>query len=134
MMLREELRRRLIEERGIYVKECCDKCGQLLGAVRFTRQSETGTWCSRECRDGKTAHSPGTCRSCGATLVGLRRGSRFCSDTCRKRDANQKVLNSTNYRGIAAHSKGLADAGRGFGCPYTQTAQNGLIGTEGAQR
>jgi hypothetical protein len=50
MMLREELRRRLLEERGIYVTECCDKCGQLLGAVRYTRRGDSGVWCSRECR------------------------------------------------------------------------------------
>lgn len=50
MILREELRRRLLEERGIYVKECCDKCGQLLGSVRYTRLGESGVWCSRECR------------------------------------------------------------------------------------
>lgn len=50
MMLHEELRRRLLEERGVYVKECCDKCSQLLGAVRYTRQGDSGVWCSRECR------------------------------------------------------------------------------------
>ena len=50
MMLREELRRRLLEDRGIYVKECCDKCGRFLGAVRYTRKDEAGEWCSRECR------------------------------------------------------------------------------------
>ena len=31
MMLREELRRRLLEDRGIYTEEACDKCGKLLG-------------------------------------------------------------------------------------------------------
>ena len=40
MMLREELRRRLLEERGIYVTEACDACGQLLGSVRYTRRGE----------------------------------------------------------------------------------------------
>lgn len=50
MMLREELRRRLLEERGIYVTEACDKCGQLLGPVRSTRKGDSGVWCSRECR------------------------------------------------------------------------------------
>lgn len=50
MMLREELRRRLLAERGIYVKQCCDKCGQLLGPVCYTRRGESGVWCSRKCR------------------------------------------------------------------------------------
>lgn len=49
-MLREELRRRLLEERGIYTAEVCDGCGQLLGSVRYTRLGEPGVWCSRECR------------------------------------------------------------------------------------
>ena len=51
-MLRDELRRRLLEERSVYVKECCDRCGQLLGPVRSARRGEPGEWCSRECRDG----------------------------------------------------------------------------------
>jgi len=49
-MLREELRRRLLEDRGIYVKEPCDTCGHLLGPVRYTRRGEPGEWGSRECR------------------------------------------------------------------------------------
>ena len=50
MMLREELRKRLLADRGIYVTEACDKCGQLLGPVRYTRKNEAGVWCSRDCR------------------------------------------------------------------------------------
>jgi len=49
-MLRTELRGRLLADRGIVVEECCDRCGQLLGAVRFTRKNEPGVWCSRGCR------------------------------------------------------------------------------------
>lgn len=56
-MLREELRRRLLEERGITPIEACDKCGQVLGAVRFTRRAELGAFCSQQCRDGKKAHT-----------------------------------------------------------------------------
>lgn len=53
-MLREELRRRLLEDRGIHVTEACDKCGQLLGSVRYTRRGELGEYCSGECRgDGE---------------------------------------------------------------------------------
>lgn len=54
-MLREELRKRLLADRGIDVTEACDNCGQLLGPVRYTRKNESGVWCSRECRDGKEA-------------------------------------------------------------------------------
>src|SRR5690348_2574832 len=85
MMLREELRRRLLADRGVYVTEACDKCGQLLGPVRYTRKGESGVWCSRECRDGKEAHTPGTCKFCKAELpAGKRKGSGFCDDTCRQ--------------------------------------------------
>jgi hypothetical protein len=50
MMFREELRRRRLEDRGLCVKECCDKCGQRLGPVRYTRKNESGVWCSPRCR------------------------------------------------------------------------------------
>lgn len=49
-MLREDLRRRLLADRGCYVTEACDKCGQVLGAVRYTRRGELGVWCSQQCR------------------------------------------------------------------------------------
>jgi len=51
MMLREEIRERLLADRGICVKEGCDKGGQLLGPVRYTRKNESaGVCCSCECR------------------------------------------------------------------------------------
>jgi hypothetical protein len=76
----------LLEKHGCYATEACDKCGQILGPVRYTRRSESGAWCSRKCRDGKKAHAPGTCLTCRSSLAGLRRGTKFCSDTCRKRE------------------------------------------------
>ncbi len=117
----------LLAKHGCYVTEACDKCGQILGPVRYTRKGDSGVWCSRKCRDGKEAHAPGTCRTCGASLVGLRRGALFCSDTCRKRDANQKVLDGTNYPGIAAHSKGLKTLNRGFAYSYASAPENAPV-------
>ena len=76
----------LLEKHSCYASEACDKCGHILGPVRYTRRGESGAWCSRECRDGKEAHAPGTCLTCRASLAGLRRGTKFCSDTCRKRE------------------------------------------------
>ena len=115
----------LLAKHGCYITEFCDACGKGLGPVRYTRKGDSGVWCSRECRDGKEAHAPGSCKGCGVALASKRRGTRFCSDTCRKRDANQKVLTGTNYPGIAAHSKGLKNRGIGFGCPYTSAPQMG---------
>ena len=50
MVLPPELQNRLRGERGVCAAEACDRCGQILGAVRFTRAGDSGVWCSRECR------------------------------------------------------------------------------------
>jgi hypothetical protein len=76
----------ILKQSGLCVSEACDRCGRFFGAVRFTHFGDPGVWCSRECRDGAHAHAPGTCRTCNASLAGLRRGTKFCSDTCRKRE------------------------------------------------
>jgi hypothetical protein len=87
----------LLEKFGVFVKECCDKCGAVAtvfpasdgsrGGIckRFTRKDDSGVWCSRQCRDGAEAHEPKTCRHCRAKLPeGKRRGTVFCDDACRK--------------------------------------------------
>src|SRR5215831_7548871 len=76
---------RLLDSHGCFVREVCDKCGQLLGPVRYTRIGERGEWCSRRRRDGAVAYAPGSCQTCGASLAGLRRCAKFCSDVCRMR-------------------------------------------------
>jgi hypothetical protein len=35
---------------GGYAKECCDRCGQLLGPVRFTRRGDVKVRYSPDCR------------------------------------------------------------------------------------
>src|SRR5215472_17305316 len=40
----------LLAKFGVYVKDACDKCGQILGAKRYTRAGDSGVWCSQECR------------------------------------------------------------------------------------
>lgn len=85
MMLREELRRRLPEDRGIYVKEPCDTRGQPLGPVRYTRRGEPGQWGSRECRgdsergdpEGRPAKEVSHCRA-SSNLV----ESPYCQKCC----------------------------------------------------
>jgi len=75
----------LLAKYGCYVTEACDKCGQILGPVRYTRKNETGAWCSRQCRDGAEAREPKNCRHCGAKLPeGKRRGAAFCDDACKQ--------------------------------------------------
>jgi hypothetical protein len=109
MMLSTELRERLKRERGVFVVEACDRCSQLLDAVCFTRFGQPGAWCSRECRDGANAHAPGTCRTCGASLAGLRRDAKFCSDVCRMRllRKNGKSQTGQNIPNEALQSQDL---------------------------
>jgi hypothetical protein len=74
-----------LKQSDIYVIEACDRCGRLLGPVRFTHAGDSGVWCSRQCRDGAHAHLPGTCRACGARLCeGKRRGAKYCDDACKQ--------------------------------------------------
>ena len=40
----------LLANYGCFAREICDKCGIVLGAVRFTRYGESEVYCSRECR------------------------------------------------------------------------------------
>jgi hypothetical protein len=40
----------LLANYGCFAREICDKCGVVLGAVRFTRYGESEVYCSRECR------------------------------------------------------------------------------------
>jgi hypothetical protein len=50
MLLTARHTRELLSKRGFFAREICDKCGLVLGAVRFTRRGESGVWWSRECR------------------------------------------------------------------------------------
>ena len=40
----------LLATHGLFAREICDKCGIVLGAVRFTRHGESEVYCARECR------------------------------------------------------------------------------------
>jgi len=85
MRLTTEQSYALLEKRGCYASQACDKCGQILGPVRFARRNDSGAWCSRDCRDGAAAHAPGTCKTCKAQLPeGKRRGAMYCDDACKQ--------------------------------------------------
>lgn len=84
MEISDELQRHL-KDRGIYLTEAGDSCRRILGSVRFVDATHSGVWCSRQCRDGSHAHSPGTCRACGARLPeGKRSGAKYCDDACKQ--------------------------------------------------
>jgi hypothetical protein len=88
--------RTLLEKHGVYVTEACERCGKILGPIRFTRHGEPGEWCSRECRDGAKAQEPGHCQYCKAKLPqGKRRGAFFCDDACRKASRRQQAAKTS---------------------------------------
>jgi hypothetical protein len=94
MRLTTEQSYALFERYGCYVTEAGDKCGRMLGSVRFARKGEEGVWCSRECRDGAEAHAPGTCKGCGARLPeGKRRGSLYCDAACKQNAYRSRAAN-----------------------------------------
>ena len=85
----------LLAKHGCYIKEVCGKCGRGIGPVCFSRKDESGAWCSRECRDGKEARTPGTCRGCGAKLPeDKRRGAFFCDNACKQAAHRHKLSDS----------------------------------------
>ena len=60
MLLAIEKSYELLAHYGCFAREICDKCGTVLGAVRFTRKGESEVYCSRECR--RDAHRSSTHR------------------------------------------------------------------------
>ena len=60
MLLAIEKSYELLANYGCFAREICDKCGIVLGAVRFTRHGESEVYCSRECRGD--AHKPAMLR------------------------------------------------------------------------
>jgi hypothetical protein len=60
-----------IRERGIRVNDACDKCGRLLGAVRWTIRGQAGEWCSPSCRDGADQVAARTAKRAGRPKLKL---------------------------------------------------------------
>ena len=136
MRLTTEQSYALLEKRGCYACEACDKCGQILGRVRFARRDDSGTWCSRECRNGAAAHAPGTCKTCKAQLPeGKRRGAIYCDDACKQAAYRSKAdarlsetpkLSVTKASIYAAFSSGNR-AVRGAGYPASDRAPRTIV-------
>jgi hypothetical protein len=125
MLLTVQVRLQLQRDRGLYVTECCDKCGKLLGPVRFTRRGDTGVLCSRDCRDG-IAHSSAFCRACATRLGGKRRGAVYCSDRCRKRDS-ARVQDSQIIAETHIQNKEVTEAIFASGYIPTRKPENPII-------
>src|ERR1700730_8782252 len=116
MKLKREQSQKLLRERGIWVTGACDKWGQLLDSVRWTRKGERGEWCSAACRDGIKITAPApiskTCRECGASLDGKRADSQFCSHTHQMRFSRKSRTSEKheNSRDAPIGNQGLTDA------------------------
>jgi hypothetical protein len=50
MLLTAQQSHHLLEKHGVFVREICNRCRAILGAVRFTRKDESGAWCCGKCR------------------------------------------------------------------------------------
>ncbi len=50
MLLTTQQSYELLAKHGVFAREICDKCGAVLGAVRFMRRNEAGVFCSKACR------------------------------------------------------------------------------------
>jgi hypothetical protein len=117
MRLTKEQNQKLLRERGTWVTEACDTCGQLLGAVRWSRKGEAGEWCSRVCRDGIAAVVPKSnskgCLECGSRLDDKRADADFCSRTHMMRYRRRDVSRTGQKREINGNTpigeQGLAD-------------------------
>ena len=112
MKLTETQSREVLAKHGTYVMAACDKCGEILGPVRFTRYGQAGEWCSKRCRDG-FERKPGICLGCGVPLIGMRKGAIFCSDVCRKR---WRVEALRNIAERTVQNSGLTDGISGLRC------------------
>jgi hypothetical protein len=110
MKITTEQQQTIRDKHGICVNEACDKCGLLLGEIRFTIKDQPGEWCSRQCRGGAVV-SVGKCQHCKAALpTGLRRDAKYCDATCKKAVQRAKVQPAArighrpaNYPGTRPH-------------------------------
>jgi hypothetical protein len=107
MRLTKEQGERLLEQHGIWITVACDRCGNLLGAVRWTRRGEAGDWCSEICRDGLRAER----RRGGRPRLKLSANARISRRRKQVRDAVQRhrlgvIKNCPQPDG----TEGLADA------------------------
>jgi len=141
MKLTREQSQKLLRERGIWIKDACDKCGQLLGAVRWTRKDETGEWCSAECRDGVKVKTKATMAvaqevarrtSIGARLAG--RPKKHANNAQKQRSYRSSLKNGLALRNTPSQlieNTQLADAKNGghvvSPIPETRTLETALF-------
>ena len=120
MQLSEAQRCELLCVHGTYVTDACDRCGAVIGPIRWTIRGVPGVWCSRKCRDGVDLN-PTVCRGCRTSIVGKRRGAIYCDWTCRMRTVRKEVRNGTNIVDTPIQKTGVAPAISAFGYGDSRT-------------
>jgi ssDNA-binding Zn-finger/Zn-ribbon topoisomerase 1 len=124
MKLTREQSRRLLQERGIWITEACDRCGQLLGSVRWTRKGEPGSG-TRNRRDGVNVSTPKLAATAqlafvrrepiGALPAGRPKKHANNAEKCRSyRQSRKNVLVTRNTPSQQIENAQLADAKNGF--------------------
>ncbi len=102
MKLTREQIQILFCERGVWITEACDRCGKLLGAVRWTIKGQPGEWCSAQCRDGIKAPEPKVAASAQSKRrVGSRRSGRskiHATNADRQRSYRSRLQNGLALR------------------------------------
>jgi len=90
MQLTTEQNRKALAEHCWYVTEACDRCGKLLGCVRYTRRGEPGEWCSELCRDGSAEVHTRQARRVGRPRLKLSAKGRVLRRRKQVREAAQR--------------------------------------------
>ena len=97
MRLTPEQSYELLKKHCCYASEACDKCGQLLGPVRYTRKNDGGVWCSQKCRGDEAQRT-------------VRRGGRprkHLSNSEKQRAYRGRILGVTKPSRSLTETKGL---------------------------
>ena len=90
MKLADEQSRKILAEHGCWITEACDRCRQLLGAVRYTLRGEPGEWCSEACRDGSAEVHARQARPAGRPRLKLSAKGRVLHRRRQIREAAQR--------------------------------------------
>jgi hypothetical protein len=98
MHLTGQQSRELFEKYGAFVNSVCDKCGLILGPVHFTRQGESGEWCSPECRGDNPRH---TIRKGGRPRKYESRAERRAAKTRQQREYRESAVWKKLSRSLA---------------------------------
>jgi hypothetical protein len=126
MRLTTEQSEQLLGRHGIWITSACDQCGNLLGAVRWTRRGEGGEWCSELCRDGVKAERMR--RRGGRPRLNLSAKGRESRRRKQVRDAVERHrLSVIKNCPRAAGTEGLTDAILSSGYTPSRTAVAPLL-------